>query len=81
MYLFKKAFTLLAFLLLTAFVNAGDDDQLVIGTQVRRILKDAGHRTASNFVEELNIIVHELIDAAIRRAEANGRRTVQAYDL
>jgi histone H3/H4 len=80
MQLFKQLFAFI-FTLFMTFANAGEDDQLVIGTQVRRILKDAGHRTASNFVEELNIVVHELIDAAIRRAEANGRRTVQAYDL
>jgi histone H3/H4 len=80
MHLLRKFLALLVTLFIE-FANAGEDDQLVIGTQVRRILKDAGHRTASNFVEELNIVVHELIDAAIRRAEANGRRTVQAYDL
>lgn len=81
MQVFKKLLIVLTFSLSITFASAGDDDQLVIGTQVRRILKEAGHRTASNFVEELNIIVHELISAAVQRAEANGRRTVQAYDL
>lgn len=42
---------------------------------------DEGMRTAGDLADALNEKIQGMLDAAIQRAEANGRKTVQAADL
>jgi len=56
-------------------------DQLVIGTQVLIKLKQSGHRSSNDLVEGLNDLVLKMLSEAMTRAEANGRKTIQSYDL
>lgn len=50
---------------------------------VKAKVKDyaAGYNVASDFSEALNEKAVELIKAAVKRAEANGRKTVMGKDL
>ncbi len=50
---------------------------------VKAKIKDyaTGYNVASDFSEALNEKVAQLIKDAVKRADANGRRTVMAKDL
>lgn len=52
---------------------------LVVKTGVREALDD--HQISADFFEALDGEVEELVREAARRAEANDRSTVMAYDL
>ena len=50
---------------------------------VKNAVKEAagGKNVSADFYEKLDDEVQELIDRAAERADANGRKTVQARDL
>lgn len=52
---------------------------IIVKSQVKEYT--TGSNVASDFVEELDKKVVELIKAAVKRAEANNRKTVMAKDL
>ena len=52
---------------------------LIVKSAVKESL--AGHNVSSDFYEALDGKVSELLDDAAARADANGRKTVQARDL
>ncbi len=52
---------------------------LIVKSQVKDVAGD--FNVASDFAEVLNKKVEELIAAACKRAEANGRKTVMGKDL
>ena len=60
-------------------------DSLVVRSRLKEVLNKYGKDKVSNisgdFAQELSKKVEELIAQAVKRAEANGRRTVQSRDL
>ena len=59
---------------------------LIIKSNIRKTVKDLDKENAvSSVSDEVGIAlerkVEDLLDAAIKRAKANGRRTLQARDL
>ena len=53
--------------------------ELIIKSKIKAAVSDLS--VSSDVPEALNKKVLELIDAAAKRARANGRRTLQAKDL
>lgn len=54
-------------------------DLIVIKAKIKEVTGD--HSISSDFVQALNRKVKDLIEDAIVRAEANGRRTVMGRDI
>lgn len=52
---------------------------LIVKTKIKEAAK--GMNVAGDFADALNEKVKKLIEEAVKRAEANGRRTVQSRDL
>ena len=52
---------------------------LIVKSTVKEALE--GHNVASDFYDALDEEVAELLEDALRRTEANGRKTVQPRDL
>ena len=52
---------------------------LVVKSQIKEVAQ--GFNVGGDFAEALDAKVVELVKAALKRAEANGRRTVMAKDL
>lgn len=52
---------------------------LVVKSQIKEVAQ--GFNVSGDFAEALDLKAIELVKAAIKRAEANGRRTVMAKDL
>ena len=59
------------------------DEALIVKSKVRDYVKAAGCNTAGALVDgpALNNAIKELLDKAIDRAKANGRKTVQSKDI
>lgn len=56
-------------------------DSLVVGSKVKEHIKGADMNTAGDLAEALSNEVAGLLDKAIARAKANGRKTVSSKDL
>ena len=58
-------------------------DALFVKSKVKEHIKAAGCNTAGDLVDgdALNNVIKGILDAAIARAKANGRKTVQAKDM
>jgi len=56
---------------------------LFVKSKVREYIKSKGCNTSGDVIDgdSLNKAVIDVLDAAIRRAKANGRKTVQEKDL
>lgn len=54
-------------------------DSLVVRSKIKEVAKDMN--VASDFADALNEEVKKLVDKAVKRAEANGRKTIQPRDL
>lgn len=54
---------------------------VVVGSKVKDVVRSAGYRSDGELVQAVSDKVHELLDAAIKRAESNKRGTVRPYDL
>ena len=54
---------------------------LVVGTKVKDVVKGAGLQSSGELIEAVSTKVHDLLVAAIARANENGRKTVRAHDL
>jgi len=54
---------------------------LVVQSKVREEVKKRKANMAGDFCEAISKEVATMVDAAIRRARANGRKTVRAADL
>lgn len=54
---------------------------LVVASKTREAIRAAGGMASADLVEALSDRVHELLEAAISRAKANGRTTVRPCDL
>ena len=54
---------------------------LVVQSKVREFIKGLGdYNVAGDFIDALNFKVQLLVDATVKRAKANGRKTVQGRD-
>ena len=60
-------------------------DSLVVRSRLKEVVNKYGKDKVSNisgdFAQELSKKVEELIAQAVKRAESNGRRTVQSRDI
>ncbi len=58
-------------------------EPLFVKSKVREFIKGKGCNTSSGVLDgdTLNNIVMEMLDAAVKRAQANNRKTVKARDL
>jgi hypothetical protein len=56
-------------------------EPLVVASKVRAYIKSKGKMTASESLEALNCKVYCILDAAMKRTEANRRSTVKPQDL
>ncbi|MEK6836012.1 MAG: DUF1931 domain-containing protein [Nanoarchaeota archaeon] len=60
-------------------------ESLVVRSRLKEVVnkygKDKVGNISGDFAQELSKKVEELIAQAVKRAEANGRRTVQSRDL
>jgi RNA recognition motif-containing protein len=54
---------------------------LLVGSKVKEVIREAGFRSDGELVQALSDKVHEILEAAIRRAQENKRGTVRPYDL
>ncbi|EDM73882.1 hypothetical protein PPSIR1_24119 [Plesiocystis pacifica SIR-1] len=54
---------------------------VVVGSKVKDVIRTAGYRSDGELVQAVSDKVHDMLEAAIARAEANKRGTVRPYDL
>jgi len=56
-------------------------DMLVVGTKVKGYIKTKDLMSSQDVLDCLNAAVYDLLDKAVERAKANGRKTVQGRDV
>ena len=56
-------------------------ETLVVGSKVKAYIKAGGNKCSGELVGALSDKVHDLLDAAMARCEANRRSTVRPADL
>ena len=63
--------------------KAAAPDVLFVKSKIRDYIKSKGCNTSGDLVEgpALNNVITDILDKAIARAKANGRKTVQEKDL
>jgi histone H3/H4 len=54
---------------------------VVVGSKVKDVVRSAGLRSDGELVQAVSEKVHDLLEAAIKRAQGNKRGTVRPYDL
>ena len=58
-----------------------DGSMFVVAKTVRTYLKEHQCHTGADVIPQINVLVKDLIDAGIRRATANQRKTLKSADL
>lgn len=58
-----------------------DREIVVVGSKVKDVVRSAGLRSDGDLVQAVSEKVHDLLEAAIGRAQGNKRGTVRPYDL
>ncbi len=61
--------------------SCGPKEMLIVGTKVKNYVKGKGVMSSSDVQEAINAALYKLLDRAVERAKANGRKTVQARDV
>lgn len=56
-------------------------EMLLVGSKAKAALKAHGVNVAGDALENLNLVVYHYIDQAVKRAQANGRKTVRNHDF
>jgi histone H3/H4 len=56
-------------------------EMLLVSSKVKNALREHGVNVSSEVTEALNEVVYWYIEQAAKRAEANKRKTVRAYDF
>ncbi|HJL42627.1 MAG TPA: hypothetical protein RMG48_15085 [Myxococcales bacterium LLY-WYZ-16_1] len=56
-------------------------EMLLVQSKVKEYVRQAGFMCSSDLVEQLNEQVAQMLDTAVARAEANGRKTARASDV
>lgn len=59
----------------------GLDTTFVVSSRVKDRIKEMGFNTSSDAIDGLNTYITWKIDAACRRAENNGRKTIRGHDF
>ena len=59
----------------------GAKEMLIVGTKVKNYIKSKDVMSSSDVLDALNLAVYKLLDKAVERAKANGRKTVQGRDV
>jgi hypothetical protein len=61
----------------------GKSEPLFVKSKVREYIKSHDMNTASGILdgEDFNKIIMEILDKAVARAQANGRKTIKERDL
>ncbi len=54
---------------------------VVVGSKVKDVVRNAGLRSDGELVQSVSDKVHDLLEAAIARAQSNKRGTVRPHDL
>ena len=54
---------------------------VVVGSKVKDVVRTAGLRSDGELVQAVSEKVHDLLEAAVKRAQDNKRGTVRPYDL
>ncbi len=54
---------------------------VVVGSKVKDVVRSAGFRSDGDLIGAISDKVHEMLEAAIARAGANGRQTVRPSDI
>jgi len=54
---------------------------LVIKSNIRKAVKEKIPNVAEEVEEALNVKIQDILDKAVERAKANGRKTLHARDL
>lgn len=58
-----------------------DNVNVIVASKLKETIKAKQCMTASDLPEALSEKVHDMLNAAIKRAQANGRSTVRPCDL
>jgi hypothetical protein len=58
-----------------------EGSMLVVAKSVRTYLKERNSHCGADVIPQLNLLVKDLVDAGIRRAQANQRKTLKAADM
>jgi histone H3/H4 len=53
----------------------------VVGSKVKALVKESGMNTAGTLIDAVDAKVSELVKDAVKRAQANGRKTVRDCDI
>lgn len=53
----------------------------MVGSKVKDVIRSAGYRSDGELIQAISDKVHEMLEAAVKRAESNKRGTVRPYDL
>jgi len=61
--------------------KAAKKDSLIVGSKVKAYIKKKGAMTSGELLEAVNKSVYCLLDCAVARTKANGRKTVRAQDV
>jgi len=61
--------------------NRIDPTELIVKAKIRTLLSEAGMRASDEIWNELGHTVSRKVKEAIRRAKANGRKTLKAADF
>jgi histone H3/H4 len=56
-------------------------EMLIVGTKVKNYIRSKGVMSSADVLDALNMAVYKLLDKAVERAQANGRKTVQGRDV
>jgi hypothetical protein len=62
-------------------VRAARRETFVVASKVKSYVRGKGYNVSSDLVEALSKKAQELLDAAAKRCEGNGRRTVRPFDI
>lgn len=61
--------------------ECGTPEMLVVGTKVKNYIKAKELMSSADVLDALNGAICALLDKAVERAKANGRKTVQGRDI
>ncbi|MHC4479466.1 MAG: hypothetical protein ACYS8K_06135 [Planctomycetota bacterium] len=63
------------------FGEYGSKEMLVVGTKVKNYIKGKGVMSSADVLDAINDAVYDVLNKAVERAKANGRKTVQGRDV
>ena len=64
-----------------AWSEGGAKEMLIVGTKVKNYIKSKGVMSSQDVLDALNTAIYAVLDKAVERAKANGRKTVQGKDV